>query len=217
MIEKKSLVDQIYSHIVTGIQNREYKPGDRLVIEELTKKLGVSRTPIREAIGKLAQDGFVYMQHNVGPRIVEYNKKQISDINDTNGLLFRGVMKRVIDEGNIDALVLELNGIVEAQEKSLNENDDENYHKNSVDFHKAIIRACPNEKLSQVALQTQIQLDIFVVWYFQDEELKKTSVRDHKRLFKLLKDKKYDKFQEEFDNHNKKAWEYFNNINEEIE
>jgi DNA-binding GntR family transcriptional regulator len=217
MIEKKSLVDQIYSHIVKGIQNREYKPGDRLVIEELTKKLGVSRTPIREAIGKLAQDGYVYMQHNVGPRVVEYNKKQMSDINDTNGLLFRGIMKRVINDGEVDTLVTELSEILEAQEKALKENDDENYHKNSVDFHKAIIMACPNEKLSYIALQTQIQLDIFVMWYFQDEELKKISVIEHKRLLKLLKDKKYDEFQEEFDNHNKKAWEYFNNINEEIE
>ena len=212
MIGKKSLVDQIYSYIVAGIQNREYKPGDRLVIEELTKKFGVSRTPIREAIGKLTQDGFVYVQHNAGPRVVEYDRKQMSDLNDAGGMFFRAVMRRVIEFGNPEALVPVLKEIVEAQEKALRENDDEEYYKNSLDFHKAIIRACPNEKIKQMALQTQIQLDIMLMWYFQEDDLKKASVKDHKRLIELFENKMYDEFTAEFDRHNKAACQYFEEI-----
>jgi DNA-binding GntR family transcriptional regulator len=214
MIVKKSLVDQVYAYVISGIHSREFKPGDRLIIEDLAKRLGVSRTPIREAIGKLGQDGYIYIEHNVGPRVVEYNKKQISDLSETNSILFRGVMRRIFLEADIEVLTSELRGIVNIQEKALKEKNVDLYHESSVEFHKAILRACPNEKLKQITLQNQDQIDIYVSWYFQDEEIKKSSVREHERLLSLMENKNYDKFIVEFDKHNEMACEYFNSRDE---
>ncbi|MFA9423299.1 MAG: GntR family transcriptional regulator [Sedimentibacter sp.] len=216
MIVKNSLVEQVCSYIIEGIQSREFKPGDRLIIEDLSKKLGISRTPIREAIGNLAQFGYVDIQHNVGPRIVNYSKSQIHDLNETNEILFNSVLKKVLEKTDVEPLVLELKRIVNMQENALIKNDDERYRKSSVEFHEALIKACPNEKLRQITLQTQNQINIFILWYFQDKKIKKTSVQEHKYLLSLIENKKYDEFIVEFERHNNKAIEYFDNKYEEI-
>ena len=69
-VVRTSLVDQVYSLILEKIQNRELLPGDRLNIEELARDFGVSRTPVRETINRLTQEGFIEQKHNVGPSII---------------------------------------------------------------------------------------------------------------------------------------------------
>jgi DNA-binding GntR family transcriptional regulator len=51
--EPGSLVDTVYDALITGLRNGHYKPGDRLREDELAQSLGVSRTPVREAFGRL--------------------------------------------------------------------------------------------------------------------------------------------------------------------
>ncbi|EIO1323340.1 TPA: GntR family transcriptional regulator, partial [Listeria innocua] len=48
-----------YREIKKKIRNGELKPGDRLIENTLSEQLGISRTPIRKAIGMLAADGYV--------------------------------------------------------------------------------------------------------------------------------------------------------------
>lgn len=48
-----SLVDAVYDALIKGLRNGDYKPGDRLREDELAQSLGVSRTPVREAFGRL--------------------------------------------------------------------------------------------------------------------------------------------------------------------
>ena len=75
-VVRTSLVDQVYSLILEKIQNRELLPGDRLNIEELARDFGVSRTPVRETINRLTQEGFIEQKHNVGPSIIQLSDEQ---------------------------------------------------------------------------------------------------------------------------------------------
>src|SRR5262252_4091467 len=61
-------VDQLRERILGG----EYAPGERLGEVELAAKLGVSRTPVREALRLLAAEGLVELTPNKGARVVEY-------------------------------------------------------------------------------------------------------------------------------------------------
>jgi len=63
-----------------AILNREYAPGQKLVEEEISTKYGVSRTPIREALLVLEQEGLVDNQPHVGMYVVSFRREEIIDL-----------------------------------------------------------------------------------------------------------------------------------------
>ncbi|WP_425147884.1 GntR family transcriptional regulator [Deinococcus sp.] len=70
MFERPSLIrEEVYSHLRDAIVGGSFAPGERLGEVELTARLGVSRTPIREAIQRLAQDGLLENLPGRGARI----------------------------------------------------------------------------------------------------------------------------------------------------
>jgi DNA-binding GntR family transcriptional regulator len=64
-----SKADHAYETILRSILDREYEPGERLVIERLARELGVSVVPVREAIRRLEADGYVTFTRNVGATV----------------------------------------------------------------------------------------------------------------------------------------------------
>lgn len=74
--KKEIVYDEIRSAILTG----KYKPGSRLVIDELAIQLGVSQIPIREAMRQLEADGFVTIEPYVGATITETNAEFIFEV-----------------------------------------------------------------------------------------------------------------------------------------
>ena len=70
MFTRPTLIrESVYDHLRNAILNGEFQPAERLGEMELTERLGVSRTPIREAIGRLTQDGLLEGTPGRGVRI----------------------------------------------------------------------------------------------------------------------------------------------------
>src|SRR5690348_976966 len=69
-------VDQLRERILGG----EYTPGERLAEVELAEKLGVSRTPVREALRRLAAEGLVDITTNKGARVIDYPRQDLERI-----------------------------------------------------------------------------------------------------------------------------------------
>ena len=87
-VVRRSLVDQVHLFLVQRIQNRSLQPGERLNIEELAREFDVSRTPVREAISRLMQEGLVVQNHNAGPCVASFTKEQELDVIRANMELF---------------------------------------------------------------------------------------------------------------------------------
>ncbi|MFZ9014708.1 MAG: GntR family transcriptional regulator, partial [Alphaproteobacteria bacterium] len=76
---KRSLTDQVREHIRNGIAEGIYLPGDRLVEGAIASELGVSRTPIREAMRILEAEGLIAMEPWKGITVAGLSHKQVSD------------------------------------------------------------------------------------------------------------------------------------------
>ena len=74
-IQKRSLVDQVYEALRGDIITLRRPLGSRLNVSELQEELGVSCTPIREALNRLQQEGLVVYENNVGARILEHGDR----------------------------------------------------------------------------------------------------------------------------------------------
>ncbi|WP_394649023.1 GntR family transcriptional regulator, partial [uncultured Deinococcus sp.] len=70
LFERPTLVrDEVYEHLRRAVLDGELVPGERLGEAELCERLGVSRTPIREALMRLTQDGLLVAEANKGVRV----------------------------------------------------------------------------------------------------------------------------------------------------
>src|SRR5258708_32148427 len=79
-LEYRSKNELVYQRLRTAIISGEYKPGTRLVIDQLAAELGVSQIPIREAVKQLEADGFVTLEPYSGATITEINASLIFEI-----------------------------------------------------------------------------------------------------------------------------------------
>ncbi len=192
-IERVSLVNQVHTSIISRIQNGVIAPGERLNIEDLAVDFGVSRTPVREAISKLTQEGFVEQVYNSGPRVVRLNGKQMRDVIRTNATLFSGVIESYasMHPKTHEALIRKLTRSVDAQRFALEDGDIDSFYQHSVRFHIDMIEACQNEMMKKFALQTQYQINMCALYYQKDEAIRSRGLEEHEQILACLQKKDF--------------------------
>lgn len=202
-VERKSLVDQVYNLILRKIQSRELVPGDRLNIEELAKAFDVSRTPVRETINRLIQEGFVEQKHNVGPSIIKLDEEQERDLIEANAYLFDIVIDTYRQIDSLDGLIADLEEIVDEQSRAYEAQDDNGFHEASVGFHKVMIDYCTNQTIRECTKKTQNQINMCTFAYLAVIENRKLSIQAHTAIKNALKTRDIDKAQELMKEHNR--------------
>lgn len=132
-----SLRQRVFTSIESAILNGEYRKGESLGELQLSKKLGVSRTPIREALMQLELEGLVKNIPNKGAIVVGISEKDIEDIYAIRSRI-EGLASRLSAQNITDDELLAMQKIVELQEFYLSKNDIEQIWKLDSDFHKII-------------------------------------------------------------------------------
>src|SRR5689334_12445834 len=79
-VEFRSKNEIVYQLLRQALVNGDYKPGERLVIDQLAVEMGVSQIPIREAIRQLEADGFVTIEPYAGATVSDLNANFIFEV-----------------------------------------------------------------------------------------------------------------------------------------
>lgn len=159
-INKTSLTNQIYKHLLNKIINNELPPGSRIIYDDLVKELGVSRTPLREAINKLNADRLITIKPRSGTFVKIPSKKDIIEVYDIRLYLESLSIELAYNSLNIDVLEKFLTDSYEA-ERALNKGDVAPFFRIDRKLHQSIIFYANNEFLTQFwkVIESQIQ------WY----------------------------------------------------
>lgn len=145
----QTLREQIVSSLRESIIQGELSPGQKLTEPELAEKLGISRTPIREAFRQLESEGFLTVIPRRGAVVSRLTRKEIDDFYELKSLL-EGYAARMAAERINEKGIEKLRKINE-QLVSLAEKEDIEtfFHKNE-EFHRTFISYCQNEKLQEL-------------------------------------------------------------------
>ncbi|MCI0679247.1 MAG: GntR family transcriptional regulator [Actinobacteria bacterium] len=99
-----SLTDQAREEIATAIRERQLRPGQILSEGALASSLGMSRTPIREALGQLEQEGYVVVIPGVGTQVAELTLAEVIEICETLDALDTQIAGWAAERGSDEAL-----------------------------------------------------------------------------------------------------------------
>ncbi len=208
-IIRRSTTEQVYTLIIEKIRRGEFAPGERLKIESLSREFGVSRTPIREAIGMLTQNGFLEHVHNVGPQIPAYDRQLMQDLVETCNILTEGVVQTLFRKELPKGLADELRQSVEQQRQALAAGEQETLMHHCIHFHEIIFAWCPNKKLAALADQMQNQLDAPVRMYQESEAVRKLSVEQHEGIAQAFQQGDQELVLKRVKEHNMQPLEFF--------
>lgn len=101
---KDSIKDQVYKEIKSRILSRQYAPGDTLNIMRLSEEMGVSNTPIREALSMLVNEKLVTVTANTKFRVIELNEELLQQLNSAIVSLLIGAARLCFTSNRITLL-----------------------------------------------------------------------------------------------------------------
>ena len=152
-------VDHVCNILYEQILSGHYKPGQRLAEGELTELTGVSRTPVREALRRLVQEGFVEIQSNRGAFIPDYTKKDLDEIFGMRTLLeghaARRAATRITPEQlqRMEEINAEMRSLIGDNPRSSKSEQLRDITQLNWDFHEIILEAADNTNLAKVVHQ----------------------------------------------------------------
>ena len=179
MNEYLPLRDVVFQTLRQAILRGELKPGERLMEVRLAKKLGVSRTPIREAIRKLELEGLVLMIPRRGAEVAEITEKSMRDVLEVRRAL--EVLAVSLSCDRISGEQIEaLKEAAEEFDRSLTSDDVTRTAEADVHFHDIIYRSTDNQRLIQLLSNLGEQMYRYRVEYLKHREFHPQISREHK-------------------------------------
>ncbi|WP_315117714.1 GntR family transcriptional regulator [uncultured Clostridium sp.] len=142
----RSAREIILEELRAAIFDKKLKPGDRLVENNIAKSMGVSRTPVREALRQLEIEGLAVNIARKGTLVKGITKEDAMEIYDIRGALEGlAVRKACLNISRME--ILRLKEIIEIMRRCIDENDNENYIKSHNEYNGIILNASKNKRL----------------------------------------------------------------------
>ena len=164
MNEYLPLRDVVFNTLRQAILKGELKPGERLLEIALAERLGVSRTPVREAMRKLEQEGLVVMIPRRGAQVASITEKDLNDVLEVR-ITLENMAEKTKAEGNLVRLA-----------------------ETDVAFHEIIYQASDNKRLNQVLNNLREQMYRYRVEYLKEEQTRNLLVSEHEELVKAIRE-----------------------------
>ena len=191
----KPLREIVFEYLRNSILNGELEPGERLMELQLAQQLGVSRTPVREAIRKLELEGLVEMIPRKGAYVADVSIKDILDILEVR-MFLEGLAAYFAAERMSDEEIEELKGISKKFENEIVTMEKEEMIELDNKFHDMIIKGSRNNKLLQIVQGLQEQFQRFRVIYFNEYNEHEDLVKYHTAIVNAISNRDSKKAQD---------------------
>ncbi|MDD4369934.1 MAG: GntR family transcriptional regulator [Anaerostipes sp.] len=181
------LRDVVFNTLRQAIITGEFAPGERLMEIALANRLGVSRTPVREAIRKLELEGLVVMIPRKGAEVAKITEKDLRDVLEVRSSLEELAAELATERLNgefKEKIISALRAFEEAIEKQ----DDAGIADTDMDFHDIIFEATQNKRLITIINNLREQMYRYRLEYVKDQEYHSVLLREHKELVKAMFD-----------------------------
>jgi DNA-binding GntR family transcriptional regulator len=181
------LADQVYDQLLSRLMSRRMEPGSRVTIDALARELGVSQTPIRDALSRLEADGLVVRVHLAGYRIgPQISRKQFEDMVEIRLLLEPAAARRAAENMTAEE-ALELRGLLEEMARPAEGDHHLAYGifgRRDATFHDVIARGGGNELVREALARMHTHVHLFRLLY--DAQVTEEAIEEHEEIFAAI-------------------------------
>lgn len=181
-----TLEEKVYNILEDQILSQKLRAGDSVTEMKLSKELGVSRTPVREALQRLDREGLIKLRPNKGAVVIGISEQDLIDIYNIRTRL-EGLAARIAAENADENLIRRLSDNIELTEFYMSKGNIEKLKDLDSDFHDIIYSYCQSRILSK----TLADLHRYIVCYRKlslsvKGRLEK-SLSEHREIFEAIK------------------------------
>lgn len=182
------LKDKVYLYIEELISNGKLKSGYPIVETVFAERLHVSRTPVREALKDLENDGFVISYPGKGTFVRQITTKDIENIYDVRSSLEVLALEKSFD--SLDEYIL-----LDLKEKYINLEKNFSWEiarKLDEDFHNYFINKANNETLSEILIKLNKQVSVYRTIASKDPNRSEKTINEHMKIIEAISRKDKD-------------------------
>ncbi|WP_448531853.1 GntR family transcriptional regulator [Pseudothermotoga sp.] len=187
-IERRSLKEEVLSRVKEFIMKGRYVPGQRIVIDTLAKELGVSVTPVREALHHLAAEGLVSVEPRKGFTVKKWEPKEIEDLLYLRMYLEKLATRLFIERAS-ERDIEELSMIVKQMDSAVQSSDLEALTMFNSQFHNKIVQGSGNEELHKIMESLSAKLHRVRILSLSYPGRMEQSCIEHKVIFDAIKER----------------------------
>ncbi|MFG3202255.1 GntR family transcriptional regulator [Streptomyces sp. NPDC048192] len=178
--------DRVYAHVKQGVLDRRYEGGTLLTEGELAEAVGVSRTPVREALLRLEVEGLIRLYPKKGALVLPVSAQEIADVVETRQLVEEHAARKAVPAP--PALLDRLAELLEQQKAQAAAGDLAGAAVTDRCFHAEIVRSGGNEILSRLYDQLrdrQLRMGVAVMHSHPDRIAK--TLAEHEEILRALR------------------------------
>ena len=189
----RSRAEEVYAQLKRDVADFKLVPGDRFTENEISERLGVSRTPVRQALFRLQQEGFVEVLFRSGWRVLPFDFDRFEQLYDLRMVLETTAIRRLcedalhVDHGALDALAAVW--LVPAAERST---DMAQVAEWDEAFHCAIVAAAGNAEMARVHRDVTERIRIIRRLDFTQQPRIDATYEEHVKILKAVQRKRGD-------------------------
>lgn len=190
-IRRNSIKEQVYILIKEKILKKEYKLGEYINIQELTREFSVSNTPIREALSSLEASGLVYLSDNYKYRVISLSEKEVTDLNEAILVLILSSLSLIKKSNRVDILE-KLLSIAYSEHLSKYENEENlcyEYIRTSINFDRQFVLATDNKYLIK---ELDSLIDLLILTSIYNKGIyKDIHIEEHKLMLEAIRERDF--------------------------
>lgn len=201
IIMKTNLNEKAYAFIVRKLSTGELKPGQKLSEPSLAKACGVSRTPMREAVRRLVEEGVLYQVVKSGTYVTGFGAKEVSDAYEIRSVIESAMLEEAVDlltkrdlallQSDCDRMHAAIVAMRKAKMDIMTGEPEADFLQADIDFHLTLLRASGNSLAEKIIVNAYRRNQFFgthshqrtlehvaLAWKFHCEILKACRKRD---------------------------------------
>ncbi|MEU8520738.1 GntR family transcriptional regulator [Streptomyces sp. NBC_01216] len=179
--------ERVYLHVKQAVLERRYEGGTLLTEGELAEAVGVSRTPVREALLKLEMEGLLRLYPKKGALVLAVSAQEIADVVETRLLVEEFAVRRAVPAS--PALITRLEELLEEQKRRAEAGDLAEVAVTDRCFHAEIVRYAGNQILARLYDQLrdrQLRMGVAVMQSHPDRIAK--NITEHAEILQRIRD-----------------------------
>ena len=185
ILNLKSLKEQVYEYLSDQLGKGELLPGSSINMDETSQKLGVSRTPLRDALLQLEMEGFVSILPRRGVIVNHLSAQDIKNYYEIIGALESAALTTNFHRMNASQ-IQRMRTLNAEMKQAIVQDDFNRYYQKNLKFHDVFLNLSENENLVKIVNTLKKRLYDFPRQEGFVKEWEETSIDEHEELVRLI-------------------------------